>query len=338
MNGQNKLISLSLAVERFTHDGMIYASGAGLPVGSESIVFGREMVRQKRKNIHYIVHSCSQQVNLFCAVGVCDKVEAAFSGLEVYGFANGVRRAVESGRVIWEDWSNLSMSLRFLGGALGWPFIPTTANIGSDIQHKSAFQPNIYPCEKKIPEITDPFTGKIYGALPVANPDLASIHVTMSDVSGNAILLGTEWGRFELSRAARKVVLQADYIVDDACIRQYPNLVRIPEVIVDAVIPWQLGAWPQCSVGVYDSDEVHMKEMNRLLASGEGTEKYINDYIYSWQTHGDFIGIIGKDKARSLMNNVTSHLMDPYRQWIKSEDKIVRLLDESIFANIGDNA
>jgi glutaconate CoA-transferase subunit A len=272
---QNKLISLSKAVEMFTRDGMMYASGAGLPVGSESIVFGREMVRQKRKNIHYIVHSCSQQVNLFCAAGVCDKVEAAFSGLEVYGFANGVRRAVETGRVIWEDWSNLSMSLRFLGGALGWPFVPTTANIGSDIQHKSAFQPDTFPCTTKIPEITDPFTGKIYGALPVVKPELAVIHVTMSDVSGNAILLGTEWGRFELARAAQKVVLQTDYIVDTACIRQYPNLVRIPEVIVDAVIPWQLGAWPQCSVGVYDSDEDHMNTMNRLLGSDEGCAKYI---------------------------------------------------------------
>jgi len=332
---KNKLITLSKAVERFTRDGMVYASGAGLPVGSESIVFGREMVRQKRKNIHYIVHSCSQQVNLFCAAGVCDKVEAAFSGLEVYGFANGIRRAVESGRVIWEDWSNLSMSLRFLGGALNWPFVPTTVNIGSDIQSRSAFQPDTFPCKEKIPEITDPFTGKIYGALPVAKPELASIHVTMSDISGNAIFLGTEWSRFELARAAQKVVLQADYIVDPACIRQYPNLVRIPEVIVDAVIPWQLGAWPQCSVGVYDSDEEHMNTMNRLLGSDDGCAKYIEDYIHSWRTHDDFISVVGKAKARKLMNNVTSHLVKPYRKWIKKDFEIAALMNESIFAKEG---
>lgn len=331
----NKLIPLHKAVSRYTHDGMVYASGAGLPVGSDSIIFGREMVRQKRKNIHYIVHSCSQQVNLFCAAGVCDKVEAAFSGLEVYGFANGIRRAVESGRVLWEDWSNLSMSLRFLGGALGWPFVPTTANIGSDIQHRSAFQPYVFPCTSKIPEITDPFTGKIYGALPVAKPELAVIHVTMSDVAGNALLLGTEWGRFELARAAQKVVLQTDYIVDAACIRQYPNLVRIPEVIVDAVIPWQLGAWPQCSTGVYDSDEEHMIEMNRLLASDEGCANYIEKYINSWHTHDDFIQIIGRAKTEKLLNNVTSHLLDPYRRWIKKDIEIAALMDESVFTKEG---
>ena len=35
--------------------------------------------------------------------------------------------------------------------------------------------------------------------------------------------------------AAKKVVLQADMIVDTDCMRQYPNLVRIPDFLVDAV-------------------------------------------------------------------------------------------------------
>ncbi len=327
----NKLISLQEAVSRFTRDGMVYASGAGLPVGSESVAFGREMVRQGRRNIHYLTHCCSQQVNLFCAAGVCDRVEAAFSGLEVYGFANGVRRAVESGRVVWEDWSNLAMSLRFLGGALRWPFVPATVNIGSDLQWSSAFNPGEYPCRTKIPDIADPFTGKTYGALPVARPELAAIHVTMADVEGNAIFLGTEWSRFELARAAEKVVLQADFIVDTDCMRQYPNLVRIPDLLVEAVVPWQLGAWPQCSVGVYDSDEEHMKLMNSLLGSPEGFEEYRGKYIDSWQTHAEYIGIIGREKTAALMDNPTAHLLDPYRKWIKSEAEIKELEKQSKF-------
>ena len=327
----NKLISLRDAVARYTRDGMMYASGAGLPVGSESVAFGREMVRQKRRHIHYLTHDCSQQTNLFCAAGVCDKVESGFSGLEVYGFANGVRRAVESGRVIWEDWSNLSMSLRFLGGAFNWPFVPVTTNIGSDLQRRSAFKPDEYPCVSKIPEIKDPFTGKIYGALPVAKPELAVIHVTMADPLGNAIFLGTEWSRFELSRAAEKVVLQADFIVDTACMLQYPNLVRIPEMIVEAIVPWQLGAWPQCSVGVYDSDEEHMIEMNRMLGSDEGCSEYVERYIESWTTHEKYLDVIGKSKIERLLDNPTTHLMNPYREWIKSDGEIAELMKESVF-------
>ena len=258
-------------------------------------------------------------------------MEAAFSGLEVYGFANGMRRAVESGRVVWEDWSNLSMSLRFLGGALRWPFVPTTVNIGSDIQWRSAFHPDEIPCKSKIPEVTDPFTGKIFGALPVARPELAVIHVTMADVEGNAIFLGTEWSRFELARAADKVILQADFIVDTDCMRQYPNLVRIPDLLVEAVIPWQLGAWPQCSTGVYDSDEEHMTTMNRMLGTVDGYEAYKAAYIDSWQTHEEFLAVIGKEKMNRIMDNATTHLMNPYRQWIKTDEEVSALIRASRF-------
>lgn len=328
----NKLISLPKAVAKYTHDGMVYSSGGSLPVGSDSIAFGREMVRQGRKNIHYLTHCCSQQVNLFCAAGICDKVEAAFSGLEVYGFAKGVRRAVESGAVVWEDWSNLSMSLRFMGAALGWPFVPTTVNIGSDLQWRSSFQPDVYPSRTKIPEIADPFTGKIYGALPVARPELAAIHVTIADAEGNAIILGTEWSRLELSRAAQKVVLQADFIADTDCMRQFPNLVRIPGALVEAVVPWQLGAWPQCSVGVYDSDEEHMAVMNDMLETEEGCAAYKRDYIDSWQTHEEFLAVIGKEKIGKVRETVTAHLLNPYRRWLKRDEEIQELMNDSKFA------
>jgi len=52
----SKLISLPEAIRRITHDGMQYASGAALPVGSDAIVFGRELLRQGRKDLHAIFH------------------------------------------------------------------------------------------------------------------------------------------------------------------------------------------------------------------------------------------------------------------------------------------
>ena len=327
----NKLISLHEAVAKFTWDGMIYASGGGLPVGSDTIVFGREMVRQGRKNIHYLSHCTGQQGNLLCAAGVVSKMEGAFTGLEVFGFANGLRRAVESGKVVYEDWSNLSMALRFMGGALRWPFIPATVNIGSDMQWRSGFNPEGFPCTKKIPEVVDPFTGKVYGALPPARAEVATIHVTMADVDGNAIFIGTEWNRYELARAADKVVLVADYIVDTDCMRQYPNLVRIPDLLVDAVIPWQLGAWPACSTGVYDSDEDHMFLMNKMLGTEEGSLEYKAKFIDSWNTFEEYTDMIGKAKAEKLMNNVTTHLMTPYMKWVRTDSELKDLFKDSKF-------
>lgn len=279
----SKLVSLATAVCRYTADGMQYASGAALPVGSDAIVFGRELLRQKRRHLHAIFHCNTQQLNLLAAAGAVDRAECGFSGLEGFGFANGLRRAVESGKTLLEDYSNLSLPLRLLGGAFNWPFVPVTSNIGSDLQHLSAFAPGEYPARSKIPEVIDPFSRRVVGALSPLRPDLAAIHVTLADVEGNAIMLGSEWSRFELSRAARKVVLLADHIVDAGCIRQYPNLVRIPGLIVEAVVYWPFGAWPAGSPGAYDIDEAHMKAMNAALATAEGTQRYLEEFVFSWR-------------------------------------------------------
>jgi hypothetical protein len=33
-----------------------------------------------------------------------------------------------------------------------------------------------------------------------------------------------------------------------------------------------------------------------------------------------------------IMNNATTHLMDPYRKWIKSDQEIAALMTQSTFA------
>ena len=322
---RNKLVSMKEAAAKHTWDGMTYAHGAALPVGSDSIAFGREMVRRGVKDINCISNCNTQQVNLLAAAGLLARIEVGFAGLEVYGFANGLRRAVESGMTILEDYSNGAIPLRLLGGALNWPFIPTTINTGCDQQWASADNPDEYPSKTKIPEITDPFTGKTYGAFRVLKPDVAVIHVTMADIQGNAIMLGTEWSRYELSRAAKKVVLQADFIVDTDCMRQFPNLVRIPDVVVDAVVYWPMGCWPQCSTGVYDSDEEHMFLMNKMLKTDDGYLKYREQFVDSYNTREEYLDLIGKDRIEKLTDTPTAFLMNPYREWIKSGEEIAEM-------------
>jgi glutaconate CoA-transferase subunit A len=311
-----KLITLSEAVARFTWDGMQYASGAALPVGSDAVVFGRELLRQRRRDLHAVFHCNTQQLNLLAATGAVTRAECGFSGLEVFGFANGLRRAVESGRLALEDYSNLAMPLRLLGGALGWPFVPATVNIGSDIQDRSAFAPAQHPSREKIPTVVDPFTGLTIGAFRPLTPDLAAIHVTLADPLGNAIMLGTEWSRFELSRAAKKVVLIADAIVDTGCMRQFPNLVRIPDIIVEAVVHWPFAAWPQGSPGMYDIDEAHMTMMNHALATEAGTEIYVRDYVHGYHDIASYLDMIGRDTCARLSATATGFLLDPYRRWL----------------------
>jgi glutaconate CoA-transferase subunit A len=321
----HKLITLAAAVDRFSWDGMLYSSGAALPIGADAVVFGRELVRARRRNVHAAFHCNSQQLNLLCATGTTDRVECGFSGLEGFGFANGLRRAVDSGRVVLEDYSNLSMALRFLAGAMNWPFAPSTTNIGSGLQQWSAFHPDEVWSRHKIPDVVDPFGGGTYGAVAPLRPDVAAIHVTLADAEGNAIMIGTEWSRFELSRAAQRVVLVADHIVDTACMRQYPNLVRIPGVIVDAVVYWPFSAWPQASPGVHDCDEAHMRLMNEAFATEEGTARYRREFIDAYRSRREFQALIGPGTMERLRRSATAFLLNPYRQWMLDEGEIEAL-------------
>ena len=321
----SKLISLADAVRRYTWDGMQYASGAALPIGSDAVAFGRELLRQGRRDLHAVFHCNSQQLNLLAATGAVTRAECGFSGLEVFGFANGLRRAVESGRLALDDYSNLAMPLRLLAGALNWPFAPATVNIGSDIQDRSAFAPDDHPAHAKIPTVTDPFSGRPVGVFSPLKPDIAAIHVTLADPQGNAIMLGTEWSRYELSRAAKRVVLLADAIVDPACMRQFPNLVRIPDIVVEAVVHWPFAAWPQSSPGMYDVDEEHMRLMNKALATEEGTAQYRRDFVDSYDGLDGYLALIGEERRAALADTQTAFLLDPYRRWILPVSAIAAL-------------
>lgn len=322
---RNKMISLQEAVSAYTWDGMTYCNGAALPVGSDSIVFGMEMVKQKRKDLNVICHCGSQQVNLLGAVGAVRRIEVGFSGLEVYGFAAGLNRAVAAGTTQIEDYSNGSMALRIFGGAMNWPFVPATVNIHSDQQWCSCDYPDEYPCSQKIPVVTDPFTGKKFGAFRTIRPEVAAIHVTMADMHGNAIMLGTEWNRFELSRASEKVVLVADRIVDTDCMRQYPNLTRIISEVVDAVVYWPFASYPQASCGLYDSDEEMMMTMNKMMKTEEDTEAFCQKWVHGWNTREEYQELIGREKIAKITDTNTAFLLDPYRKWIKSDDEIAEL-------------
>lgn len=326
---RNKLLSIQEAVATYTWDGMTYCNGAALPVGSDSIVFGKEMVKQGRKDLNVICHCGSQQVNLLGAVGAVRRVEVGFSGLEVYGFAAGLNRAITSGKTKIEDYSNGAMALRLFGGAMNWPFVPATVNICNDQQWCSVDYPDEYPCTRKIPQIKDPFTGKIYGAFRTIRPDVAAIHVTMADIYGNAIMLGTEWNRFEMSRASNKVVLVADQIVDTDCMRQFPNLVRIIAEVVDAVVYWPFASWPQASCGLYDSDEEHMFYMNKMMKTEADTRAFCEQWLDSWISHEEYMARIGKEKIKKITNTATAFLLDPYRKWIKSDAQVKELQERT---------
>jgi glutaconate CoA-transferase subunit A len=108
--------------------------------------------------------------------------------------------------------------------------------------------------------------------------------------------------------------------------------VRIPDIIVKAVVLWPFAAWPQSSPGMYDVDEAHMKFMNKALATEDGTAGYIREFVDSYHDVDSYLDVIGRDKVAELSRSSTSFLLDPYRRWILPPEQVAELQASEVTA------
>ena len=196
----SKLMSPKEAVERFIPDGAMIALG-GFTVSRNPMVIAREIIRQKRKNLHLVVHSQGQTFDLMIGAGCVSKAELAYGGLGRFA-PTGIRfrPAVCSGELIVEDYSNMQMSLRFLAGALHLPFIPCTTGFGSDVIMQDRFGPELrgqgkIP-NKKLVVSENPFSEEKEPVvlLPALNPDVTVLHAQQVGSDGTVRIQGlTSW-------------------------------------------------------------------------------------------------------------------------------------------------
>jgi glutaconate CoA-transferase subunit A len=66
--------------------------------------------------------------------------------------------------------------------------------------------------------------------------------------------------------------------------------------------------------------------MNKMLKTEEGTQEYLQafgQYDDVW----DYVDMIGKERIDKISATETAFLMDPYRQWIKTDAEIKELLE-----------
>ncbi len=180
----------------------------------------REIIRQRRRDLWYCAKFTLMESTLLVAAGAVSKIDVGFMGL-----GDTLNKAVERGAVRVSEWTNGTLTLRHRAGAMGVPFLPTRALLGSDTLRYSGAK-----------VITDPFTGKPIALVPALNPDVGLVHVHQADVYGNARCFGPGVQPLETAMAARKVIVSTDEIVSHDDIRRDPGRTTIPYYLVDAVV------------------------------------------------------------------------------------------------------
>jgi glutaconate CoA-transferase subunit A len=332
---KNKLMKLDVAVKTFVKDRMSIAAG-GFPLARQANIFAKEMLRQNKsggikiRDLFWIEPGIGFGGSLLMAEGLLDSVISTFSSHERAGLSVITRDALEKGiprKVKWEDESNLSLNSRLMAGALNLPFIPCGSGIWGDLKKPGLWDGKIPYLKNVVME--DPYgSGRKVALLQALAPDLSVVHVPFADTHGNGIILGSMYYDYWLARAGKKIVLVADQIVDTEMCRRYPNLVTIPGVGVDAVVPWSMGAWPCNSPGLYGEDLEHITAFVKN-SRGDALRNYIDKYVYSWSDHAEYISLIGKEKVAALKDNPANVLAEPFTGWFLSSEKVAGLLPGS---------
>jgi len=258
------------------------------------MAFAHELVRQKKQNL--TIYTCGSEMDLDILVGakVASHLEVAFYAIEGIGLAPNVQRRIKEGAIQIEDYTNLAMALRFLGGALGVPFMPLKSMLGTDMLTKIRFRP------KKAEVMTCPFTGEKVVLVPSVRPDFSIIHASRVDKEGNVQIDGIKGEDVEGARAGKKVIVLAEEIVDTEFIRAQPDQTVIPNIYVTHVVECPWGSYPMMVYNYYDYDMEHIRMYYEQCKTEEGWQKYCGDYITSVGSHTELLQKIGIERLMKL--------------------------------------
>jgi acyl CoA:acetate/3-ketoacid CoA transferase alpha subunit len=233
---------------------------------------------------------CVTELDLLLATGLVNRLDITYIGLEVYGISSCLRRAVESGQVkVVAGWSNAGITWRLKAAAMGVPFLPVRAMLGSDTLRHSAAK-----------VVEDPFTDEKVALLPALILDVGLIHVHRADRHGNAQIEGISGFAFEIARASKRLILSAEEIIPTEEIRPYPDTTLIPYYLVEAVVHAPYGSHPGEMVYLYCRDEPEIKRWAEMSKTPEGSAADLHEWVYGVAAHEDYLAKFGEARLAQV--------------------------------------
>ena len=223
----------------------------------------RQLIRDRIGDLHVIGSLSSIDVDQLIAAGLVRELTFSMVSLEAYGLAPHFRRAVQDGTLRINEVSGVAMNVALDAGARNLPFLPMRDIGASELPEVT---PDAYA------KITCPFTGEQLLGIRALNPDVALVHVLRADAAGNAQVEGPMSCDPELARAARRLVVTCEELVDTETIAADPASTHIPGFLVDAVIEAPFGAHPTTHVPRYGLDAWAVMAYADACGEGRGAE------------------------------------------------------------------
>jgi glutaconate CoA-transferase subunit A len=280
------------AISRHVPSGSMVLLGAQL---EQMIPFaaGHELIRQGRRDLTLVGPISDILFDQLIGAGCVARVMAAWVGNVSAGVGYCFRRAVERSiprRIETVDYSNFTIALALHAAALGVPFMPTYATLGSDLLKKNG----------NLREFSSPVSEEKLVAVRALRPDVAILHVQRSDPQGNAHIWGSLGVAVDGARAARKLIIVAEEIVEPGVISSDPNRTLVPGFLVTAVVhePW--GAHPSPVQGYYGRDHEFFVQYHDRSRGHEDFEQWLSDWILQVPDRRTYVNLLGAARTEGL--------------------------------------
>jgi glutaconate CoA-transferase subunit A len=281
----NKVVPLEQLGD-LVSDGESVAFGGGW-FANHPMAAVRQLIRAGRKDIRAITVVGSVDMDLLAAAGTLGHLSFSMVTVEAFGLAPNVRKAIESGNVPFTEFTGLGLLIGLEAQGRGMPFLPYRGPFGSDLPGK---YPEIYSTT------TCPFTGEELTAVRALQPDVAIVHALRADAEGNAQWDGTSGPDVDMAKAAKRVIVTCEEVVDRDVIVANAHMTKLPGYYVDAVIEAPFGAHPTSHIPRYAMD--------------------------AWELM-DYAGAAGSPSFEEYVERIRTESEDDYRKRVLTDRDVV---------------
>lgn len=292
MTFPSKLMSMAEAIERHVPHGSMVLLGAQM---EQMIPFaaGHEIIRQDKRDLTLVGPISDILFDQMIGAGCVARVYAAWVGNVSAGLGHCFRRAMEQGtpRAVQSiDYSNFTVALALHAAAMGVPFMPTYSTLGSDLMHRNG----------NLREFNSPVNEEKLIAVRALRPDVSIIHAQRCDRDGNTHLWGNLGVAVDGARAARKLIVVAEEIVEPDVIASDPNRTLIPGFLVSAVVhePW--GAHPSPVQGYYGRDHAFFTQYHEQSRTVPDYEKWLDRWVLAVADRKAYMSQVGACRVEEL--------------------------------------
>jgi glutaconate CoA-transferase subunit A len=288
----SKLVSMRQAIAEHVPSGSSVLMGAEL---EQMIPFsaGHEIIRQARRDLTLVGPISDILFDQLIGAGCVSRVMAAWVGNASAGVGYCFRRAVEQAipnSIETVDYTNFTLAMALHAAALGAPFLPTYAALGSDILKSNA----------NLREFASPMNEDRLIAVRALRPDVAIVPVQRADAFGNSHLWGNLGVAIDGARASRKVIVVAEEIVSPEVIASDPNRTLIPGFFVAAVVLEPGGAHPSPAQGYYGRDHDFFAEYHEQSRKREDFKVWLDHWVQKVSSRAEYLKLLGDTRIAGL--------------------------------------